>query len=149
MGSVKHQLLAGHVSTSWANPFYVQDTCQTPIPTALDPDNAATTCIEIEFAGQAFSNWITYLSTWAEVVASGNGSSNLASRPPPVATLYDNTTVTGSWIDLQYNMTETSLHFNRTVNNISMAMPHAGVFAAARDPINKIMQPQDLSVRSS
>ena len=148
MGSVEHRLLYGHVSTSWGNPYYVQNTCRTPIPTAKDPLNAAApTCIEVEYAGQAFSNWITYLSNWADVVAAGNGSSDLASRPPPVASLYDNTTVTGSWINLEYNMTETSLRFNRTVNNVSMAMPHAGVFAAARDPLNNIMQPQDLSVR--
>lgn len=27
-----------------------------------------------------------------------------------------------------------------------MAMPHAGVFSAARDPLNDILQPEDLNV---
>ncbi|KAI4197897.1 MAG: hypothetical protein LQ350_005656 [Teloschistes chrysophthalmus] len=35
--------------------------------------------------------------------------------------------------------------YSRIVVNVSMAMPHSGVFAAARDPINQIMQPQDLN----
>lgn len=43
-------------------------------------------------------------------------------------------------------MTNLSTTHGRIINNVSMAMPHTGVFAATRDPINKIMQPQDLTV---
>lgn len=60
--------------------------------------------------------------------------------------LYDNTTVQGSWINVKNNMTEISLRYGRTINNVSMAMPHTGVFAAARDSVNDIIQPQDLDV---
>ena len=94
-----------------------------------------------------------YLSNWTQsVINSGQGSDNLAKRPVPVAMLYDNTTIEGSWIAVQ-NMTEISKkhspsNYNRTVINITMAMPHAGVFEAMRNPINGIMQPQDLEVRS-
>lgn len=35
--------------------------------------------------------------------------------------------------------------YNRTVNNITMAMPHAGVMSAVRNPINQILQPEDLN----
>lgn len=59
--------------------------------------------------------------------------------------LYDNTTVQGSWIHV-YNTTERSETFKRIINNVSMAMPHAGVFSAARDPLNDILQPEDLNV---
>ena len=59
--------------------------------------------------------------------------------------LYDNTTVKGSWIQVS-NMTELSKQWNRTVNNVTMAMPHSGIVKAARDPRNDIKQPQDLSV---
>ena len=59
--------------------------------------------------------------------------------------LYDNTTVKGSWIQV-WNMTEISNHWNRTVNNVTMALPHSGIVKAARDPRNDIIQPQDLSV---
>jgi len=46
-------------------------------------------------------------------------------------------------------MTELSSKYGqRIVNNISMAMPHSGVFTAARDPLNNIMQPETLDVRS-
>ena len=59
--------------------------------------------------------------------------------------LYDNTTVRGSWIEVQ-NMSEVSSTHNRMVNNVTMAFPHAGVFTAAHDPSNGIIQPSDLEV---
>lgn len=90
-----------------------------------------------------------YLASWYNNIASGNTSAvDLSQRPNAVGMLYDNTTVQGSWINVPQNdMTELSLHWNRTVTNVSMAMPHSGVFAAVRDPINGVMQPQDLNVR--
>ena len=59
--------------------------------------------------------------------------------------LYDNTTVLGSWIDI-HDFSETSSRFNRRTHNVTLAMPHAGVFSAALDPINSkhILRPQDL-----
>jgi len=64
--------------------------------------------------------------------------------------LYDNTTVKGSWTNIpENNMTVLSKEYNRTVNNVTMAMPHASLFAAAQDPINGIVQPKELNVRLS
>lgn len=62
--------------------------------------------------------------------------------------LYDNTTIKGSWTNLgqEQNMTSLFETHKRIVNNITMAMPHPGVLQAAGDPINNILQPQDLSV---
>ena len=59
--------------------------------------------------------------------------------------MYDNTTIQGSWIDIQ-DMTKNSNIFKRVVNNVTLAMPHSAVFAAATDPMNHILQPQDLDV---
>lgn len=71
----------------------------------------------------------------------------MSDRPLPTGMLYDNTTVHGSWVNVQ-NMTEVSQRFNRTINNISMAMPHPGVVTAAQDSLNNIIQPKDLDVSS-
>ena len=46
----------------------------------------------------------------------------------------------------EVNMTQLSKSYARTVNNITMAMPHSGVIAAAIDPLNSIAQPHDTSV---
>ena len=91
-----------------------------------------------------------YLSNWTYNIARGIGTDDLSKRPMPVAMLYDNTTVQGRWIHVE-NMTNISQNFStsnysRIVTNVTMAMPHAGVFAASRDSINNIMQPQDLNV---
>lgn len=60
--------------------------------------------------------------------------------------LFDNTTVTGSWI--QTDTSDLTAAFNkhsRIVNNVTMSMPHAGVFSAAHDAKNGILQPEDLA----
>ena len=93
----------------------------------------------------SYHNYLQYLPRWTDTIANGSGSTDLDQRPKPVAMMYDNTTVEGSWINKQ-NMTQVSIDHGRIINNISMAMPHTGVFAATRDPINNIMQPQDPSV---
>lgn len=102
----------------------------------------------------SYHNYMQYLGNWTNYLSqtSGNGnislgsvSTDLAHRPLPVGTLYDNTTVQGSWIN-RANMTEDSNKFDRMVNNVSLAMPHSGVYAAATDPRNRILQPQDLDV---
>jgi hypothetical protein len=89
-----------------------------------------------------FHNFQQYRSDWDKFIAEGN----ITGRPNPVGLLYDNTTVIGSWMH-PHNMTELSARHGRIINNITMAMPHAGVFAAAREPINGIRQPQDMDVR--
>jgi len=54
-----------------------------------------------------------------------------------------NTTVNGTWINT-IDTKEISKQKNRIINNVTLAMPHAGVFQAARDPQSQIMQPEDL-----
>ena len=94
----------------------------------------------------SYHNYLQYLALWTKHIAEGNGSSSLALRPNAVGLFYENTTIEGSWINVE-NMTELSdTHGGRIINNITMAMPHVGVFAAARDPLNQIMQPEDLNV---
>jgi len=88
-----------------------------------------------------------YMGVWASNIDSGKLSVDLKKRPLPVGMLYDNTTVQGSWISVS-DMKAVSQKYGRVVNNVTMAMPHSGVFAAAMDPINHIMQPQDFDVCS-
>lgn len=61
------------------------------------------------------------------------------------ANLYDNTTVKASWIRTDTSdMAASYEKYKRVVNNVTLAMPHAGVISAATDSINGILQPSDL-----
>lgn len=91
-----------------------------------------------------FHNFHQYRSDWAKSIDTGNTTG----RPNPVGLLHDNTTVTGSWIN-KVNMADVSARHGRIINNVTMAMPHSGVFAAAREPLNGILQPYDLNVSIS
>ncbi|KAH0541232.1 hypothetical protein FGG08_004288 [Glutinoglossum americanum] len=142
-GPTENKLMYGHVAATYANPPYVASQCKTPILKSTDPDFGGTTCLQIEHAGQAFHNYAQYLSVWTDNIASGNGSADLRERPKAVALLHDNTTVVGSWIEVR-NTTEESIKAGRIINNVTLAMPHPGIFAAAREPKNNILQPEDL-----
>lgn len=136
---VKH--LVGTVSTQFAVPLYLEKMCQTPVTTDMDPVYSGQTCVEIEHVGQAYHNYQEYIAAWSELADADNGTSTrLASRLPPVGAMYDNTSVTGSWIDIQ-NMTKLSAQYGRLVNNVTAALPHGGIIAAAQDPRNGIRQP--------
>lgn len=92
-----------------------------------------------------YHNYAQYLTNWTSALAQGVLSTDLAKRPPPLGTLYDNTTIVGSWIDIQ-DMAANCKSYDRVINNVSLAMPLSAVFAAAMDPLNRILQPQDLDV---
>lgn len=84
-----------------------------------------------------------YLTQWSNT--SHSYPLDFAKRPKPVGTLYINTTVIGTWIKAQGLTPSID---KRVIHNVSMAFPHAGVLAAAHNPINGIQQPSDINVSS-
>ncbi|KAF7188956.1 hypothetical protein HII31_09879 [Pseudocercospora fuligena] len=139
----KNRLLGGLVKTQYANPFYIGDSCRTPIRDVYDPEYKDTTCLQIEHSSMAYQNYRSFLSNWADVVLNyGNGSVWYEQRPPGYAVFNDNTTLTAPWIDIT-NVTQESFP-GYYINNVTMAMPHIGVIQAAIDPLNDIMQPYEV-----
>ncbi|KAJ9141757.1 MCM2/3/5 family protein [Pleurostoma richardsiae] len=147
----QHRLLQGYVVSSYANPFFVRDSCATPL--SMDPENpnfdsfAGYSCLDVQYSGNSYHNFLAFLSTWHDI--STNGTSeviDIAQRPPGTATLFDNTTLTAAWIETENSNATRSFELHqRIINNITLAMPHAGVYAAATNPINKMLQPSELS----
>ncbi|KAI2735534.1 hypothetical protein DTO013E5_9287 [Penicillium roqueforti] len=145
LGPIEPRLLEGKVTSSFANPKYIASDCATPVTNEMDPEYRNTTCIQIEHVGHAYHNYQQWITQWSEVVSSHNDTSNqLRKRPQPTGSLWDNTTITGSWIDIQ-DMSALSKKHGRMVNNITMAMPHGGIPAAAMNSKNKLKQPTDTS----
>jgi len=146
-GPIQERSLSGLVSASYANAKYLGDTCEVPVAEVND-EFKGSTCLQIRHAGMGFSHLSSFLRDWAESVAAGNTTESVngfEGRPLPVAVLYDNTTINGQWITpSQENITQDSSRHGRLVENVTMAMPHAGIFKAVRDPANRILQPDDL-----
>jgi hypothetical protein len=137
-------VLAGRVKTGFTNINYLQNTCETPITKTMDTNAAGSTCLQLEWAGQGYHNYQRYLSAWKSWNRFGNGTSDQHLRPPGFGLLHDNTTVTAQWIEV-IDTPKESKEYERPVNRVSLAMPHAGVFAAARYGENDIMQPEELN----
>ena len=83
-GPTESRIMYGKVSTSFANTEYIENHCNTPITGAMDPVNNGTTCIQIEHSGQAYHNYMQYLTTWVKNIGSKNTSDNLRNRPDAV-----------------------------------------------------------------
>ncbi|KGO47608.1 hypothetical protein PEXP_014950 [Penicillium expansum] len=142
---IEPTILQGKVATSFANTYYVGPNCETPVTVAMDSEYRNTTCLQIDHVGHAYHNYQQWITQWSQLVTSKNEtSSQLRKRPQPTGSLWDNTTVTGSWIDIQ-DMATLSKKHSRMVNNITMAMPHGGIPAAAMNTKNNLKQPIDTS----
>jgi hypothetical protein len=143
----------GLVKTSFANPDYLSQQCATPIQVSswnLEYTQALVgdACMEIDHAAQGYHNYQQYMGRWASLTNSGNGTKVQTDRPQGFGLFLENTTVTGSWIHI-INTTAVSEHYNRIINNVTLAMPHTGVFQAARDPLSDIMQPEVSQISNS
>ena len=139
--------MSGEVTASFANGDYLARTCQTPILPAEDSDFYGTTCLQIDYAGNGFRNLDSWLSVWSERALSNENMEvlNAMARPPPIGILFENTTIQGQWITPSgENITADSMRHGRLVQNVTMVMPHANIFHAARAPKNRLLQPQDL-----
>lgn len=135
--------LYGQVMTSFANNDYLGQTCQTSISSSIDPIHGGSTCLQISFAGNGFHNFETWQAAWRARQRTSNPDPSI--RPLPIAALYENTTVHGQWIRPSgEDFTADSAKHGRLVLNVTMAMPNANVFRAAREPTNGILQPEDL-----
>lgn len=137
----------GEVSASYANVKYLTETCATPITADMDPENYGITCLQIEFAGNGFRNLDSWLATWQDRAESNEAIAILsaAPRPPPIAVLFENTTVHGQWIHpSNEDITTDSNKHGRLLQNATLVMPHANVIHAARSSRNQLLQPDDL-----
>ncbi|TIA11577.1 hypothetical protein D6C80_07379 [Aureobasidium pullulans] len=143
-GPWEHGSMQGLVKSSAANPTYLGANCGTPIGVKEDA-SAGLTCLQIQYAAHSFYNYQRYISDWATVSKNGNGSSDPSYRPKGFAMIFENTTVTAPWIDLEHSDVKTNWNqHKRVINNVTLALPHSGVPGAAWDEVNHILQPEDL-----
>lgn len=136
------QVMQGIVKMNFANSVEVGEECIIPNSlSTLKDDFSSETCLQVEHAAMAYHNYFSWLQAWTTMLGLGNSSINLVDRPPGYALYTDNTTIVAPWIRTQ---NVTAVNETRFVNNVTMAMPHVGIIQAAQDPINRIVQPQEV-----
>lgn len=139
--------MLGEVSASYGNVNYMTETCATPITPTLDKDSYGISCLQIDLAGNGFRNIDSWLSAWQDRAKSSESMSVLKAdpRPPPIAVIFENTTVHGQWIrPSNENITHDSTLHGRLLQNVTLVMPHTNVLHAARSSRNQVLQPHDL-----
>ncbi|RWA07991.1 hypothetical protein EKO27_g7131, partial [Xylaria grammica] len=139
--------LLGLVKTSYANPRYISYACQTPLGVFdKTKGDAAEACLNILYSGQSYHSFTAFMAEWDGIYKSKNSTmGHLSVRPTGKYNLFDNTTMDSSWIEKEEGDIATNFDTHRRIiNNVTLAVPHAGVYAAATDPINGILQPSEL-----
>lgn len=136
------------------------------IPDAMD-DLSNDACLAVSLSGASYHNLQAFLAAWHDSPPKdlSSGLDIMKTRPPVTSILFDNITMTGAWIEGEHSDPELQLKaHNRTINNVTLAIPHPGqfsllpsrplsliltqppgVYLAATDVINNILQPSDLS----
>jgi hypothetical protein len=147
-GDWEPAILEGHVRSSYANVQYASAQCASL--TDEDEEEAANSCMGVQFSGQSYRNLMNFMASWSAIHDNAtDASKNLRERPVGTTLLFDNTTMRASWIETHTSnvtqLAEEDAYGGRIINNVSMAMPHPGVYQAATAPHNGILQPDDLS----
>lgn len=140
-GNWVHQELQGYVRTSYANAGYLSQTCQSLLEDE-DEDHHAESCLSVQFSGQSYRDLLGFMSRWEMRQKDNLVSERLSNRPAGSTLLYDNTTLWASWIEMEHsNITAQWEENGRIINNVTMAYPHPGLYAAATHRQNGILQP--------
>lgn len=143
-GGWESKELQGYVRSSYANAQYVGQSCHSLLEKE-DEVNHALSCLSVQFSGQSYRDLLGFMSTWEDFQESNTAREKLSDRPSGTTLLYDNTTLKASWIETQHS--DIKAHFEdtgRIINNVTLAYPHPGLYAAAMDEQNGILQPSDL-----
>ncbi|KAI5860271.1 hypothetical protein GGS23DRAFT_242571 [Durotheca rogersii] len=146
-GEWESRQLEGLVKASYANPYYVQTACLTPIDRTMDVNNSGPSCLDVQYSGQSYRNLLAFLGEWHAIRENGTSTIDyLSGRPKGTHTLSDDTTMQSTWIETEFADPRSSFaRYSRIINNVTLAIPHPGISAAATDPHNDILQPNDLA----
>jgi len=148
-GKWEKKLYQSYDVASYANVDFAKSNCSTPVSSGDDP-NSGDNCLAITFSGSSYQNLQTFLTAWRDYGRNSNNfesapsKQSMAERPPVAAIVFDNTTVTAAWIAGEEHKEVGYKAGDRIINNVTLAMPHPGVFLAATHPVNGILQPGDL-----
>ncbi|KAH7061251.1 hypothetical protein B0J12DRAFT_542169, partial [Macrophomina phaseolina] len=141
LGPLETKIMRADVVTEWANHMYLGYNCESPIPLSEDRRFRNATCLDISYAAQAYHDYQRYLAEWDYRSKNKNQTigTTTESRVPGYSQFHSDIQVNGTWLHITV-----SEHNGRVINNVSLAMPHAGVLGAATDDRNNILQPEEL-----
>ncbi|GME47110.1 hypothetical protein GTA08_BOTSDO00445 [Neofusicoccum parvum] len=139
LGALESKILKADIVTEFANHMYLGYKCETPIPIKEDETYRNATCLDISYAAQAYHDYQRFLSEWDFRAKNKSTGTEKENRVPGYSQYKSEIQVNGTWLDV--TATEWNGHI---INNVSLAMPHAGVLSASKDERNEILQPEEL-----
>jgi hypothetical protein len=130
-----NKTLVGSVSSDFAFSSSIER-----CPPTFNGPRSHMSCDRIEEAGENYYNLATFLSNWKKMDKSNDSALlDQHQRPSWIGVPYANATVIPQWINI-INTTEVSKKYQRVINNVSLAMPHIGIYNAVHDQRNVMPQ---------
>ncbi|OJD33351.1 uncharacterized protein BKCO1_3100033 [Diplodia corticola] len=139
LGALETKIAKASVLTKFANSQYLGYNCETPITVSEDEVHRNATCLDITYAAQSYHDYQRYVAEWDYLARNKTAGTTKESRVPAFSQFHSEILVNGTWLDV--SAFEWS---GRIINNVTLAMPHAGVLSAAWDERNDILQPSEL-----
>ncbi|KAI1341730.1 hypothetical protein F5Y15DRAFT_413658 [Xylariaceae sp. FL0016] len=130
-------LLYPRVRTSYANVPYIEAAC------AMVGNATGANCLDFKYNGDAYRAFLTYTKDWQ--IWNEADPSIRTSRPGSTVIMMDNTTLNSSWLSHYPMVSEDN---GRVINNVTLAMPHAGLTSLYLDLWNsstEIVKPAQLT----
>ncbi|KHN95232.1 uncharacterized protein MAM_06943 [Metarhizium album ARSEF 1941] len=137
---VQHRMLDGEFWTSYGNVYYGKQKC--PVLFGKGNEDDAWGCTSVEFCGSSYTDLLAFMQRW-EKTQKGRASKSFdqRSRPNVTSLLDGNKSMLASWIETrstQRNVTAMYERHGRIIDNVTMALPHPGVYKAVGLPSNNM-----------
>ncbi|KAI8677833.1 hypothetical protein NCS55_00501400 [Fusarium keratoplasticum] len=109
--------------------------------------NAAVLCLSHEFNYQSTRDFLASLrEDDLDVAIEHMAKVNNIPRPAGYTLLHDNVAMFATRVDTEFGDVAASYErWGRIIDNVTVSIPHPGVWSASHFPDNKILQPEDLS----
>ncbi|KAH6687758.1 hypothetical protein F5X68DRAFT_239145 [Plectosphaerella plurivora] len=146
IGDWERREMLGKARSTYANPLFAAWQCRTPL-WGMDPVEAGGSCLNMQYSADSYGFLMPYLAAWDDFKrADINQPTEMHVRRGIRTTLQENVTLVAKWVETENSdVLGSKEQYGRIINNVTLAIPHPGLYSAATDKTNKIMQPQELS----
>ncbi|KLU88931.1 hypothetical protein MAPG_07912 [Magnaporthiopsis poae ATCC 64411] len=143
--------LDGNIQATYGDINYIRERfyqmkCLYPFESLMSINGLRSLCLQEYFSEDSTNNLMEFMAAWDNVNTNGTSlAQDVKSRPRGTMKLFPNTIMVSAWIDTdKSNIKENWKKHQRIVDDVTLAMPHPGVYFAATHPTNGIPQPKDL-----
>ena len=136
--------VTGTVNTTFANETFIENFHGNPILASNDTSSRLNrSWMSVFYSARGSACYSSFAEAWRNPGARGNGATDQSRRLVPLI-LDRETQVNTSWVQIVEDIEKRSSELGRVINNVTLALPHPGVLAAAKN--SKLVPQPEVSI---